>query len=338
MTRIHKRWVLGAIAVGALSPTLAEAAYTSRLQVGNWQGGAWADDATKEFRNCGVSLKFQGGTELTVLLGANFEPAIIVADPRITATPRQRSTAATKFDQNPDRPTPMLALSATMVQFVPPPFPDGYDFVRNARKFGFVAPGLNTSVDVTGLAAVMPRLYECVLAERARMTVPPAKPDETTNADKAEVLATGIVAAEKAAAGPYVVLADKDRPPAFQNALAVWGHVGVAGPDGAANVLAHAHFYPVIAGQTLDRMAAPRKANMRTACNDASFEAGDLPTVPGKQAIGMFVSCRGAYEEVYILARRSGGHVEISLSGPPGRRRTVEAVGAKYRAGFAALP
>ncbi|MGE0717442.1 MAG: hypothetical protein AB7P02_18490 [Alphaproteobacteria bacterium] len=330
--------MLAVLATAMLPAAATEAAYTSRLQVGNWSGGAWADDATKEFRNCGLSLKLQGGTELTIVVAANFNVAFIVADPRMTATPQQRFSTATKFDQNPDMQTPAVALSATMVQLAPPPFPDGFDMVRNAKRFGFIAPGVNTMVDVTGIGQVMPRLYECVLAERAKMRLAPAAPDETTPQDRLEVMATGIVAAEKSGVGPYVVLADKDRPQGYGQSLAVWGHLGVAGPDGQASVLGHGNFYPAIPGQTLDKMGAPRKANMRNACNDASFSAVDLPAIPGKQAIGIGISCRGTYEEIYILARRNGGHIELGLAGPPDRRRTIEAVGAKYRAALAAMP
>lgn len=224
--------------------TAAQADYTSRLQVGNWSGGAWADAVTKEFRNCGAALKLSSGTELTVVVGSNFAPAFIVADPRIQVTPRQTSQVPVKFDDGASN-APMLALSATMVQIVPPAFPGQYDLVRKAKRFAFIVPGLNTSLDVTGLDLLLPKLHECVVVERGRMQLGPAPLNETTATDRSEVFAATLVAAE---------------------------------------------------------------------------------------------SCRGAYEEVYILPRRNGGQIEISLSGPPQRRKTLEAIGAKYRAAFATLP
>lgn len=337
MARRRLGWMAG-LALAAL-PQFAAADYTSQIKVGNWAGGAWADKASKEFRNCGAAIKLAAGTELTVIVGSNFLPLFVIADARIQAQPRQQLQAPMKFDDSAQVTGQGLALSATMVQLLPPAFPNAYDGVRKARRFGFVLPGLNTTVDVTGLNELMPRLYDCVVAERGRMTLPPSRENETTAADRAEVFATLLVAAEKAAVSPYVVVADKDRPSGFEHAVAVLGHLAVPGPDGASNVLAHAHFYPVIPGQTIARMREPRRENLRKACNDASFLTGDLPAIANKpSAIGIFVSCRGGYEEIYILPRRNGGQIEIALSGPPNKRRTLEAVGAKYRNGFAALP
>ena len=81
------------------------------------------------------------------------------------------------------------------------------------------------------MAAVLPRLIECAITERAKMNLPPSAAQETP-ADRHDAAMAGLALAEKAGVGNYIVFPDKDRPPGFQGAPAVWGHVGVPGPGG----------------------------------------------------------------------------------------------------------
>lgn len=110
----------------------AQAEYASRLNVGNWNGGVWVDNASKEFRNCGLGVKFSGGTEVTVIVPASLAPVIVIMDQRITATPQQRFTVPAKWDQGPEVQAAALGLGPTMVQVALPPFPT--NTTRHARR------------------------------------------------------------------------------------------------------------------------------------------------------------------------------------------------------------
>lgn len=315
----------------------AKADYASRLTVGNWNGGVWIDSASKEFRNCGLSVKFSGGSELTVIVPANLAPVIVIIDPRVQATPQQRFTVPTKWDQGSDLQAQALALGPTMVQVALPPFPDNYDSTRKATKFAAALPNLNSSFDITGMQSVLPRLLECAITERSKMNLPPSAAQETP-ADRHEAGLAGLALAEKSGVGNYVVFPDKERPPGFQGAPSVWGHVGASGPAGPANVLLSAYWQTPAAGPSIAEAKATLLERVKSLMKDPKPQYGDLPSIPGKpDSVGFFAAGNNVYEEFYLVKRRNGGFFQFSSSTPLPARATAEAVGARYRAAIAAI-
>jgi hypothetical protein len=317
--------------------TGAQADYASRLTVGNWNGGVWVDAASKEFRNCGLAVKYSAGSELTVIVPANITPVVVIIDPRIKATPQQRFTVPAKWDQGPELQAPALALGPTIVQVALPAFPDNYDTTRKATKFAAALPGLNSSFDITGMAAVLPRLLECATTERAKMTLPPSSAQETP-ADRQEAAMAGLALAEKAGVGNYIVFPDKERPPGFQGAPAVWGHVGVPGPSGPANVLMSAYWQTPAAGPSITEAKETLLQRVKSLMKDPKPQYGDLPPIPGKpDSVGIFAIGNNVYEELYLVKRRNGGFFQFTSSTPLPGRAAAEAVGARYRAAIAAM-
>lgn len=315
----------------------AQADYASRLTVGNWNGGVWVDSASKEFRNCGLAVKFAGGSEVTVIVPANLAPVIVIIDPRIKATPQQRFTVPVKWDQGPELQAPALALGPTMVQVALPAFPDSYDTTRKATKFAAVLPGLNSSFDITGMAGVLPRLVECALTERAKMTLPPSAAQETP-ADRHEAALAGLALAEKSGVGNYIVFPDKERPPGFQNAPSVWGHVGVPGQGGPANVLMSAYWQTPAAGPSIAEAKATLLERLKSLNKDPKAQYGDLPPIPGRpDTAGVYAIGNNVYEELYLVKRRNGGFFQFTSSTPLPGRAAAEATGARYRAAIAAM-
>lgn len=327
----------GLICLAALAAGSAQAGFKQRFQVGNWNGGVWVDDKSGEFRNCGLSLKFNGGTELSIVIPGNYNGALVVADPRIAATPQKQHEASVKFDALPERKAQALGLTANMVQIAGAAFPSDYDAVRGAKRVTVSVAGLNTTLDVTGIDKVMPRLAECVVTERARMTLPPSSPQPNVLQDKLEAGFVGLAAAEKVGA-PYIVFADGKRPPGFDRPITLWGHAGVPGPDGPANIMGMTFWNPPQPNDSAQGRREARKALLRQACADGSLQMADLPGVDGRaDSFGIGFSCQNKYEEVYYVPRRNGGWFEIGLNSPPGKRGTLAAFGAKYRAVLGAL-
>ncbi len=325
------------LVVGALISVGAQAAYSSRLQVGNWSGGVWVDDATKEFRNCGLSVKFTGGSEFTVIVPANLNPVFVIIDPRIQATPQQRFNVPTKFDQGPELQAPALALSPTMVQIGLPPLPNGYDMARKATKFAAILPGLNSTFDIAGMAEVLPKLVECAIVERAKLALPPSAAQETPF-DRLEAAMAGLALAEKSGVGGYIVFPDRERPPGFQAAPSVWGHVGAQGPGGPANILASAYWQTPAAGATIAEAKATLLQRLRSLNKDPNAQYGDLPAIPGRpDTAGVFSIGNNVYEELYLVKRRNGGYFQFTTSTPLPARATAAAAGARYRAAIAAI-
>jgi hypothetical protein len=249
------------------------------MQVGNWNGGAWANPQTKVFSNCGLSVKFQSGAEFTVLMTNDYRPMMIVNDPRIQTQPQARIPVPAKFDAS-DIQLQGTAQTATMVQMPLPNIPNNYDIVRNTKRISLTLPGLSTTIDVTGLDKALPRIFECVVAERSRMQLPPA-PTQEQPIDRPEAVTAGLAVAEKMGLGNYIVFRDEARPGGgeFKGSPVVWGHPGVQGPGGPANIL----------GIAFIRMATP---DVATAAAKSHFlsdlsrigrkQMGDLPPVPGR--------------------------------------------------------
>lgn len=315
----------------------AQAGFKQRFQVGNWNGGVFVDDKTGEFRNCGLGLKFSGGTEITIVIPGNYNGALIVGDPRIAATPQKQQEAIVRFDALPERKAQALGLTANMVQIAAAAFPNDYDGVRGARRVTVNVAGLNTTLDVTGIDKVMPKLAECVVTERAHMQLPPSRPEPDVREDKLEAGFVGLAAAEKVGA-PYIVFADGKRPPGFDRPVTLWGHAGVPGPDGPANIMGMTFWNPPQPNDSAQGRREARKALLRQACADGSLQMADLPGVDGRaDSFGIGFSCQNKYEEVYYVPRRNGGWFEIGLNSPPGKRATLAAFGARYRAVLGAL-
>lgn len=315
----------------------AQADYASRLAVGNWNGGVWVDNTSKEFRNCGLAVKFAGGSEVTVIVPATLAPVVVIIDPRIKAAPQQRFTVPVKWDQGPEVQASALALGPTMVQIALPPFPDRYDTTRKATKFAAVLPGLNSAFDITGMAAVLPRLLECAVTERAKMALPPSAAQETP-ADRNEAAMAGLALAEKSGVGNYIVFPDKERPPGFQGAPSVWGHVGVSGPGGPANVLCSAYWQTPAAGPSIAEAKATLMERLKSLNKDPKAQYGDLPPIPGRpDTVGVYSIGNNVYEELYLVKRRNGGFFQFTTSTPLPGRATAEATGGKYRAAIAAM-
>jgi hypothetical protein len=319
----------------ALSAASAHAEFTSRIQVGNWNGGAFANPQTKVFSNCGLSIKLQSGTEFTVLMTNDYRPLLIVIDPRIQTQPQQQLSVPAKFDTS-DITMQGTALTANMVQMPLPTIPNNYDVVRNTKRITVTLPGLATTIDVTGLDKALPRVFECTVAERAKMTLPPA-PIQEQPIDRPEAVAAGLAVAEKLGIGPYIVFKDEARPGGneFKGSPVVWGHAGVQGPGGPANSL----------GVAFIRLTPP---NATTADAKAAFladlgrigrkQVGELPAIPGRpDSFGFWSTGEAAYEEWYLVRRKSGGYYQFTTTTPLASRKTAEVVGERYRNAIAGV-
>lgn len=335
--RLGTMIAIGCLAAASLGPGAVRAGLTQRLQVGNWNGGVWVDDKSGEFRNCGLGLKFNAGTQLTVVVAGNYNVAILVADPRIAATAQQRFEATVKFENGPEQKTPALALSPTLVQLAAPPLPDSYDTLRESKRLSLVVPGLTTTVDVTGLDKVLPRLLECVATERAKAKLAPSQAAPGLPQDRLEAGFVGLAAAEKVGA-PYIVFADGKRPPGFDRPVTLWGHAGVPGPDGPANIMGMTFWNAPLPNDGAPARREARKALIGKACADGSLQMADLPGVDGRaDSFGIGFTCQNKYEEIYFVPRRNGGWFEIGLNSPPGKKGTLAAFGAKYRAALGGI-
>ncbi len=325
-----------AVLVAALGIAVpAQAEFTSRFQVGNWNGGVFVNPDNKVFANCGLSLTFQSGTQFTILMTSDYRPFMLVGDTRIQAQPRQQLQVPAKFDAN-DITLQGTALTPTIVQMPLPAIPNNYDILRNTKRLSLNLPGLSTTIDTSGIDKVMPRVFECTVAERAKMQLPPA-PAQEQPIDRPEAVTAGLALAEKLNLGSYIVFRDEARPGGneFKETPVVWGHAGVQGPGGATNVLATAFI----------RMATPTAS---TAEAKAHFIAdlqrigrkqfGDLPPIPGRpDSFGVWAGGENAYEEWYLVRRKSGGYYQFTTMTPNAGRRTAEAVGAHYREAIAAI-
>jgi hypothetical protein len=313
----------------------AQAQYTSTFQVGNWNGGAYALPQTKVFSNCGLSVKLQSGTEFALLMNSEYEPYMIVIDPRIQAQAEARMNIPVKFDAS-RVDLQGFALRPTMVRMMLPTMPHNYDILRNTKRISVTLPGLETTIDVTGIDKVLPRIFECTVAERSKMALPPA-PAQERPIDRAEAIVAGLAVAETLGVGPYIVFRDDARPGGgeFKNSPVVWGHAGVQGPGGPANIL----------GVAFIRMATP---DVTTAAAKAHFlgdlgrigrkQMGDLPPVPGRpESFGVWSTGEAAYEEWYLVRRKSGGYFQFTTTTPNASRRTSEVFGERLRAAIAAV-
>jgi hypothetical protein len=319
----------GAVMLGglALAGGPAGAEYSTRMQMGNWSGGAWTDPATKEFRNCGLSVGFSAGTRFTFIVPGNLAPVIMYADQRITAPAQQRFPVKAKFGDGAEMTLNGLAVSQGMVQLALPALPHNYDVIRNAKQIVLALPGLTTTLNVDGFAKAMPQVIDCAVRERAKLAAPPP-----TDGDPGvrEAAMAGLAVAERSGVGGYIVFADDKRPGNMQNAAMVAGFVGAAGPGGAANILTTTYFVGADKGRTTAEQKASLMQRIRISDPKATF--ADLPAVPGKpDSFGIFAIGNNVYEEFYMVKRPAGGYYQFTTGTPLPAKATAEAAGVKFR-------
>jgi hypothetical protein len=307
----------------------AHADFTSKLQVGNWSGGAWADNATKEFRNCGLTLKFNGGTALSVIVPASLVPVLMIADPRLTLQPKQPVSARAKFGAGAELQLGGVAISPTMAQLALPPIPHNYDMIRKAPGFSVILPGLNTTLNIDGVAQVLPQVIDCALRERARLANPPAPAGAVVG--KVEAMLAGLAIAERSGIGAYMIFPDDQRPGNFQGAAMVAGYVRAQGPGGPANILTTAYWLGPETGQTIEQARQTQLVRMRQV--DPNALIATLPPIPGlANSVGVSSLGNGVYEEIYLVQKPGGGFFQFTTSTPAPGRMTAEAAGVKFRA------
>jgi hypothetical protein len=305
----------------------AAAEYSSKLQMGNWSGGAWTDPATKEFRNCGLSVGFNGGMRFTFIVPGNLAPVIMYADQRVTAAAQSRFPVKAKFGDGPEMTLNGLAVSQGMVQLALPVIPHNYDAVRNAKQIALTLPGLTTTLNVDGFAKAMPQVIDCAIRERAKLQ---AQPPTDGDPGAREAAMAGLAVAERSGVGGYIVFADDKRPGNMQNAAMVAGFVGAAGPGGAANILTTTYFVGLDKGRTTAEQKAALQQRIRTSDPKATF--GDLPSIPGKpESFGIVAIGNNVYEEFYMVRRPAGGYYQFSTGTLLPGKATAEAAGVKFR-------
>jgi hypothetical protein len=316
------------VACAALAGFPAHAEYSSRLQMGNWSGGAWTDPATKEFRNCGLSVGYSAGTRFTFVVPGNLAPVMMYADQRIQAQPQSRFPVKAKFGDGAEMTLNGLAVSQGMVQITLPTIPHNYDVIRNAKQIALVLPGMTTTLNVEGFAKAMPQVIDCAVRERAKLQAPP-QIDGDPGAREAAL--AGLAVAERSGVGDYIVFADDKRPGNMQQAASVAGFVGAAGPGGPVNILTTTYFIGPDKGRNNAEQKASLMQRIRSADPKATF--GDLPGIPGKpNSFGIFAIGNNVYEEFYMVQRPAGGYHQFTTGTPLPGKATAEAAGVKFRA------
>lgn len=312
----------------------AQADFTQRMQAGNWGGGVWVDNQTKEFRNCGLTLTLSGGTSVSVIVPANLFPALMVTDPKLQLTAKQPVQAKAKFGEGAEILINGTALSPTLIQFAMPAWPHNYDLMRNAKTLALTVPGLSTTLNIEGIAQAMPQAIGCAVRERVTLKAPPAVAPRGVPFEKVETTLIGLAVAERSGIGPYIVFADDKRPGNMQQAALVTGFAGAQGPGGTANILSTAYFIDAGAGLTNEAQKAALMARARSVDPKGVF--GDLPGVPNKpNSVGLSMIGNGVYEEFYLVQKPGVGYFQFTTSTPLAGRATAEAAGAKLRAALA---
>ena len=156
----------------------------------------------------------------------------------------------------------------------------------------------------------MPRVFECAIAERARMQLPPA-PAQEQPIDRPEAVTAGLALAEKLNLGSYLVFRDEARPGGneFKGTPVVWGHAGVQGREVPPT------FWPLHSFAWRHRQfRRPRRRRILLLTSSGSaesssaiclpYQAGQTPSECGREE-------KNAYEEWYLVRRTAGGYYQL---------------------------
>jgi hypothetical protein len=150
---------IGTIACATVAP--AKGPYGS-IQIGNWQGGAYTNDATGEFNGCTAGAAYQSGIYFAVSVSAKMTWSLGFGHPSWRLTPREAFPIDLVFDGQQQF---HVFGNPITNQLVSVPMPDNSTLInafRKSRTMLAFAKGQQFTFNLASTSALLPVLVNCV--------------------------------------------------------------------------------------------------------------------------------------------------------------------------------
>jgi hypothetical protein len=149
------------------TPEGSWAAQLNSLQIGLWQGGAFANDQTRQFTHCAAGASYKSGIFLSVGIDRADRWSLLFADPSWHLTVGQHIPVTISFDDGIPWSGTAFVSSETRV-FVPMA---ANSALISAFRAGLVmkvtTSGAAASFNLTATSALMTKLGQCVQTQLA---------------------------------------------------------------------------------------------------------------------------------------------------------------------------
>jgi hypothetical protein len=166
-----------AIAAAIISPSPATYAAEFRHQNwGQWSGGAYNNDQTRQFSHCAAGVPYRSGVFMMVSINRLFVWSLGFADPEWNLTPGQGISVDISFDGGPAWNGMATALRKDLVSIPMDVNSALISAFRGSTRMIAQAQGQTFVFNLDGTSRLMPGLVQCVQTELAveRGEPPPA--------------------------------------------------------------------------------------------------------------------------------------------------------------------
>jgi hypothetical protein len=298
------------------------------VNVGNWHGGSYTDDSTREFTHCAVSAAYQSGMVFTVGVSKNYSWRLGFTNENWQLTVGQNIPVDLTFDGHGPYRVFAQVLQPTIVFMEMPTTSEIIKRFRKATQMTAFANGHVFPFVLTDTSIMLPALVRCVrdntqVAEPARVvnkTSVAAPPPQRTIAslnsgtpdlhDEALELATNFILGAKLD-NPKII-SKSETPVGYASFGADWKASGAAG---SVRILAE---QPET--KAIDVTAAVIGADAKE-CKGKFASARSSDMVDSEVIFRGFSSCEDSAGnrsvEYFVLPRKKGGFVLFSIVAAP---------------------
>ncbi len=219
--------------------TSAEAEYIpgSDIQVGNWNGAAYTNDASGTFSHCAVSASYLSGDTLLLSVNANATVTIGVVSAAVNLTAGQEIPVALFIDRRAPFYGTAVAQDSNFATLVLPDFENALTALQKGRTLVIESAAGSGTYDLTGTFRALNATLDCALhnlnyAASPTVTSPPVgQTASIPSVDKTVLfqVATGMIA--DMGISDFVYLSEADTTAIFGSDAVAWKSqtVGILG-------------------------------------------------------------------------------------------------------------
>ena len=193
-----------ALSVASTIPTVAK--QITNLRVGNWTGGAFANDQTGAFTHCSAVVSYNSGVLMAASLTRAYGWSLGFADEQWNLAPGSQIPIALSFDGRPSWSVTGTVIAAHLVSIPMPPNSALVSDFRRSETLTAYAAGSRFVFRLTATSRLMLELARCVQSE---LTAEGGAPPSSLRAAPAPVAAAP---APSQADSAVAELAEMNRP------------------------------------------------------------------------------------------------------------------------------
>ncbi len=306
-----------------------EAAKLRSLQVGEWSGGSFSNDATKKFSHCAATAKYKSGIYVTLIVNKEYNWGVGFSHPEWTLREGTKIDLAYVVDAGEARPTTGTATSTNQILIGFGGNVDRFREFSRGHQLRVAAERKVFTFELTDTSKLLPILLNCVSTQlNPAPVVAAAKPEQDFRSE-ATVIAANLLS--QAGISGFRIATSAELPTIKADVAWV-----------TENLVGTVNVFPRIDKKDIDEVRSIVIGADAKSCK-GTFLSGSTPDDGKDGAIArVFTSCHSdASSTSYYLAvpRKAGGiYLFRTMSNGLSEKPAKEADASIRKAVFTAVP